>query len=370
MDTTPVDPTAPQAAFPFVVGCQRSGTTLLQTMLDAHPQLAIPPESHFIVPLAKRLGPGAELDDAGRDRLVDALTERRRFADWRMDHGEVAAIVERSGPRDLAEAIRALFAAWAGRAGKTRYGDKTPRYVRYMPLLGELFPEARFVHLIRDGRDVTLSMIEAFKRGPQTAVEGAMYWRADVEAGRRHGRDLGPERYLEARYEDMVADQEGVLRAICDFAELEFEERMLRHGEHAERVLEGYRDPAHHPNLARATASRRDWRKEMEADDVRRFEVLAGDLLDRLFYRRGGGREGRGGLLFGPPGTMPVAGDESSADLLAAEMRVLRNRFARTRRSARRAERRLRRLRRSGWWRAGRRLAALNPARIRAKGRR
>src|SRR4051794_27962840 len=133
--------------FPFVVGCSRSGTTLLRALLDAHPLLAVPPESHFAVaPRLRRLG---------RDPW---------FRLWGIEPPDLRGL-------DVADAVRAVFAAYAAAQGKPRYADKTPHYVSHLPLLAERFPEARFVHVVRDGRDVALSLLEV-PWGPDD-VEGA-----------------------------------------------------------------------------------------------------------------------------------------------------------------------------------------------------
>lgn len=278
----------PRDCFPFVVGCQRSGTTLLQAMLDGHPQLAMAPESHFIVSLGRRFGgnwgAAGETDAA----FADALLERRRFAYWRMDRAELLAVLAVARPRDFAGAVRTVFAAWAQRQGKPAYGDKTPRYAAHLGALGGLFPEARFVHLIRDGRDVALSMAESFERGPQSPVEGAMFWRTAVEAARRAGSALGPNRYLEVRYERLVAEPEAVISAVAAFLELDPDPRMLSPAESAGRIIAGYPEAADHGNLGRTIEARRDWRHEMPAEGIADFELLAGDLLEQLGYETSG----------------------------------------------------------------------------------
>ena len=174
-----------------------------------------------------------------------------------------------------------IYAAYAARRGKSRTGDKTPSYVMHLDLLGGLFPEARFVHVIRDGRDSTLSYLDA-SFGPTTVAEGALYWRRFVARGRQTGRALGPARYLEIRYERLVAEPEAELRAVCSFLDLPFDDAMLRYPERAAELV----GKVHH-NLARApTAGMRDWKREMAPADVAVFEALAGDLLGELGYER------------------------------------------------------------------------------------
>jgi len=325
----PSDLATPRATFPFVVGCQRSGTTLLQAMLDAHPEIAMAPESNFIPQLARRFTIGWHPSETLHGELADALLSRRRFTYWRMSRTEVVAALDEAGAPDFAGAIRTVYAKRAKSLGKHLYGDKTPSYVTKLPAIAGLFPEARFVHLIRDGRDVSLSLAAAFERGPRSAVEGAVYWRAAVESGRSAGEALGADRYLEVRYEDLVADPEPVAAAICGFAGIEPDDRMLRPAMAAARVAAGYPDPSLHRNLHRPIAARREWRTEMPRREVRRFELIAGDLLADLGY---------------PRATEPPTGEaleRRRREVVAAELIGLRRGVFAAERRAERLEQRL-----------------------------
>src|SRR4051794_17280172 len=128
----------------FIVGVPRSGTTLLRQMLRGHPRLAVPPESHF-VPAALNAPSGAA--------ALELILRDEHFADWQVDAADVR---RRATTSDMtpASVVRAAFETYAQAQGRPRWGDKTPAYVLHMPLLAEAFPGARFVHIIRDGRDV------------------------------------------------------------------------------------------------------------------------------------------------------------------------------------------------------------------------
>jgi hypothetical protein len=156
--------------------------------------------------------------------------------------------------------------------------------VLHVEYLAEMFPEARFIHLIRDGRNVTLSNLE-LDWGPESVWEGAVYWKRFVNEGRRAGAKIGSERYLELRYEDLLEDPERHVRAMCDFVDLAFDPVMLRYFERTEKIS-GAKE-SHHQNLSRPpTKGLRDWRQQMSRRDVELFEVLAGDLLSEMGYER------------------------------------------------------------------------------------
>ena len=130
-----------EACFPFVVGHGRSGTTLLRLMLNAHPELAIPNESHFIPHLAGRWRTWSDTGQNRTEALADALKRHYRFVSWGLPDSEVRRTLADADPRTYAEAIRSVYALYAGHQGKRRYGDKTPSYVLKMPVLAGLFPE-------------------------------------------------------------------------------------------------------------------------------------------------------------------------------------------------------------------------------------
>jgi hypothetical protein len=270
--------------FPFVVGCGRSGTTLLRAMLDSHPELAIPGESYFVVELAARYRRRA-LRRFPLDRFLDEIAAHERFRKWGVPEETLREVAAERRPRDFADAMRAVFASYARHQGKPRYGDKTPAYVLDLPLLAELFPEGRFVHIIRDGRDVASSLLEIPNWGPEGIDHAAAYWRDRVAAGRRVGSELGAERYREVRYEDLVGDPDTTLRTICSFLELDYDPVMLRYPDRFDELTSSNLLPEQHQKLRRPPSSDvRDWRRELSSDDVRAFEGAAGELLADLGY--------------------------------------------------------------------------------------
>jgi hypothetical protein len=275
--------------FPFFVGCGRSGTTLVREIFSAHPQLAIPPESHFLARMVQRQGRGNRPVGFSVEQFLADLYAGPWVSRWGLLDEDIKKTVLSPPPADLADAVRRVFALYANVSGKPRYGDKTPRYVLQLMQLAKLFPEARFVHIIRDGRDVALSQLEK-AWGANNAVEGALIWRQRVEAGREAGRYLGPARYREIRYETLVDDPEDVVRSLCDFIEVLYDPAMLRYYERprvstpAEKLRVGKGDGS---LRLPPTKGLREWRRQMPKRDVAAFELIAGDLLRELGYERG-----------------------------------------------------------------------------------
>jgi hypothetical protein len=275
-----------QTVFPFVVGCGRSGTTLLRSMLDSHPDVAIPHESYFVVGLGRKRRKYRTNKGFGWAAFSSDLLESTWFSRWGISDEELRAKFSLRAPEDFSQAVRQVFELYARKRGKSRYGDKTPSYVMNLRLLAKLFPEARFVHIVRDGRDVALSLLDV-RFGPNTIDEAALFWREHVARGRRAGRSLGPKRYCEIRYEELVADPESALRALCVFVNVDFSNEMLAYHGRAGEVIKDFRYPDEQRNLLLPPKTGlRDWRTQMSVEDVTRFEALAGAQLKAFGYER------------------------------------------------------------------------------------
>jgi hypothetical protein len=259
--------------FPIVVGCGRSGTTLVRSVLDANPLIAVPPESFFIMELAKHRD-----GDFDPSAFVDDLMVHDRFVRWPFDHETVRRAVLRDPPHDFPDAIRRVYATYAETQGKSRYADKTPKYVKHLPTLARLFPEARFIHVVRDGRDVAPAIVSV-KWGPDNLRGAAVYWQHHVELGRTAGRGLGPDRYLEVSYERLVSDPQPVVEQLCAFIDLPYAEEMLHPELRFEEVIAGVADPSSHRGLQRPISVVRDWREDLDGRDVALIEALVGDTL-------------------------------------------------------------------------------------------
>jgi Sulfotransferase family len=275
----------------FVVGCPRSGTTLLRRMLNAHSELAMTRETHWIPKLAReaqRWSDGRVVPD-----VLGRFLRHPKFDRLGLPVEEVERAAEESPP--YADFVAALFDRYAVFARKRLAGDKTPGYVRAIPLLNELFPRARFVHLVRDGRDVCLSALAwerkaaHFRRKFPTWVDqpvatSAHWWRRHVGSGHRAGQMLPSGLYYEVRYENLVADPERESRALCTFLEIEYCESIVRFHEGRTKTVPGL---SAKKAWLPPTAGLRDWQTQMAESDVAEFEEAAGDLLEELGYERG-----------------------------------------------------------------------------------
>ncbi|MFC5183905.1 sulfotransferase family protein [Actinomadura harenae] len=281
--------TAPLARPVFVFGCPRSGTTLLQLMLHSHPRIAIPAETRFVLPAyTGRCDFGDLTDRERRRRLAEWITGRRasKFADLGLDAPAVAEEIT-DGPPTLGSALGIVFRAYARRFDSARWGDKRPSYSKHVPALLRMFPDAQFVHLVRDGRDCVASLREMpwYKLDVHHAIAA---WREAVDIGRRTADRLGPDGYHELRYEDLVADPAGKLAGLCRFLGEEFDPAMTEPRHIAELTVPPQKK--WHSRTRTAVSSGRvgSWRTRLEPWEIGLAEAAFGDRLTAHGYEPSG----------------------------------------------------------------------------------
>ncbi len=263
---------APSGFAPIALGgCGRSGTTLLRVMLDSHRRICCGPESSVF-----------------RRRAIDpdALAERFGFT-----HAQVRRIHASAASRP------AFIEAFAGlcmdRAGKQRWAEKTPRNIGRVGAIFGCFPEARFVHVLRDGRDVACSLrthprhrvvdgrlVPLDTRKPIAGC--ARRWVRDIEGSRRW---WGDPRFQVVRYEDLVLNPRPALERLMAFIGEDWDEAMLAHA----AADSPFRDPtrfAQNPEALGAvtTSSLNRWQRDLDARDRHIFKRIAGRLLVELGY--------------------------------------------------------------------------------------
>ncbi len=280
---------------PFIVGCGRSGTTLLRLMLDAHPEVAIPPETNFLSSVGTLRG----RDEALRNALFQHIVQHETWPDFGLCSEDFCRQLADVRPFTISDGLRCFYEAYAAKFGKRRWGDKTPPYCDHLRKIHRLLPEARFLHLIRDRRDVAMSM-RGMLWSPGDDVESlARYWCQAVTAARQPAKRCP--HYLEVRYEQLVLNLSETLRAVCDFLQLEFSTEMERYHANARERLDEVESRLNAQGTVVVTKTQRlqhhrltsqppqasrigRWKSEMTSDEQVRFVNVAGPLLAELGY--------------------------------------------------------------------------------------
>jgi hypothetical protein len=284
--------------FPIVVGCPRSGTSLLAVMLDSHPEIAFPPETAFLKHVITLAGD----TEAQRQRFVDIVTADRtpvsNWSDFGLDRAAFVARIAALTPFTGGAGTREFYRMYAESQGKPRSGEKTPDNIFVMREIAALLPEAHFIHVIRDPRDTVLSWRRTWFAPSQDLRQLGLAWRQHVEAGRRGGAAVP--HYVETRYEDLVLRPDAELPRLCQFLGVAYTQAMLEYGAQGAARIARLQGRMHvsgrlvsredrtsiHVNLAKPRQTERVgvWRREMSAAERIAVEQGAGPLMATLGY--------------------------------------------------------------------------------------
>ena len=271
----------------FIVGAPRSGTTLLQYMLRSHPALSLPTgESHFFIPLYRNAAQFGDLSQAENVRRVlrtmEAQSAEFLYTDLhglKFDVETLTRAFVAEGRHTMRDIITGLFEKNAAGEHKPRWGDKTPYYVLHIPKLLEWWPDAQIIHIVRDGRDVALSMFaRRHDFRAYNIYHVAREWERYVEAGRQQGCLLPASQYLELRYEDMIGDQKSALQTICAFLGETYSDDLLEY----KKSGEAGKTPLLQKPIQKTNKDK--WKHDMTPWQIRVFESATAETLKKFGY--------------------------------------------------------------------------------------
>ena len=267
----------------FVVSAPRSGSTLLRLILDAHPRLAVPPPGwlfDMVYPYLYSYGDLAQ--PSNLLALAEDILQTPTVGKWpvKPDPAALAGAAREPTFRGLYEA---LHLAYAAAEGKQRWGEKTPRNCFWIDEIRALFPDAQFIHIVRDGRDQAIDISDSLL-WPYTVYSGAYLWRRYVGAIRESAGRLPADAYCEVRYEDLCAGPESAIRRLCDFLREEFDPVML--APHETRSARAWSGHPLHSKTAQPISTRYCgmYRTRLPASDVAVLDALIGDALKWFSY--------------------------------------------------------------------------------------
>jgi hypothetical protein len=261
-------------------------------MLNNHPDLAVPAETDFVIPVWLNRGAYGDLRDP---------RNRRRLAEWIMDtpgHGgrriraggierdEAVERVSASAPT-LGSVFASCFRIYADVHEKPRWGDKRPAYCNYLGMLFALFPDAQYINLVRDPRAAVSSLMQIdYFPGDDALEAGTAMWEATMRNVDRAADGLRPDQLLDVRYEDMVANPGAVLRRVCDFAALPSTDEVIEQmvtGARGGKFREGWHEQLSQPVSTVNVAS---WRKRLEPAEAALIEHAVREEMERFGYER------------------------------------------------------------------------------------
>jgi hypothetical protein len=259
------DPAGPRPPAPFLIGAARSGTDLLAAMLGAHPGLRMLSETGFVPRLAELI----RSEPMTVERVLKVMAAAGPLEAHGLSEEEMRRRLEELDDLKAAAVLRCFYGAAAENAGKGRWGDDTPSYLKRMRRIQRALTEARFVHVVRDGRDTLAARPARINTG--SAIATGQRWSKKVRAPQVQAHLMN--HLLEVRYEELVADPEATLRRVCEFIELDFDPAMV--------------DPPERSRIETALGPVGGWRERLEPEHLEAFEEVAGPMLDELGYRSG-----------------------------------------------------------------------------------
>ncbi|NUR87825.1 MAG: sulfotransferase [Nonomuraea sp.] len=264
----------------FVIGCPRSGTTMLQLMLHSHPRIAVAPETKFLEPAYYRRRMFGDMRESrNRQALAEWIADDRttKFKELGLDRDDFVRQASLA-PGSFGSVIGIAFQMYAGRFGKARWGDKRPSYVRKVPLVRRLFPDAQFIHLIRDGRDCVASLKEMPWYHLDT-FHAVSAWAEAMDAGVELRKDLPEDSYYELRYEDLTDDPATEMKKLCHFLGEDFDPASLSPEQAAKQAV-----PLHkvwhgntHGEVTKARVG--TWTTRLQPWEISLCESALGDRL-------------------------------------------------------------------------------------------
>lgn len=263
----------------FIVGMPRSGTKLLRDLLNNHPSIAITPiESHCIPYFYKRIKRYGKLKDfSGFEKFYKDFSKTLFFQTLSRREKLIGKVewYEQVEKWSYSGILEAFYRAYARDHSKTVWGDKTPSYLLHMPLLKELFPGAKFIHIIRDARDCCLSAHKAWRKNIYRA---AQRWCDSIRKCRQDARAFTEEAYYEVRYERLLSLPEDTMKSVCDFLHIPYDHGMLVMEKPVEKLGRA-------KNIAGILENNYGkWEHSSGTADMAKIERICGSLLFELGY--------------------------------------------------------------------------------------
>lgn len=283
--TTPVAPVSTSTPF-FILGCPRSGTSLLSRMINAHPRLCVPQETQIFPHFLPLLSAYGDLNkESNRRVLVSDIAGSVRLQEdleGAIDASAVLNQLDSLESVDFGSVFRAFMEQWQKTQGKPRWGEKTPQNAHTIDALLDYFPEAKYLNIVRDGRDVMMSLLDT-EFGPKNPRDAAKYWCNYLDKNQHALERVNPDQQLTVHYEELLAEPVAVLEQICGFLDEDYSDSMLEFSK--ERLPANIeKKNAQKLKLGLQAGNRNKWKKALGNREIELFEGVAADTLEREGY--------------------------------------------------------------------------------------
>jgi hypothetical protein len=278
--------------FFFILGRPRSGTTLLQTLFDTHPNVIIPPESAVITECYDRFRHVKVWQKKDIYELIDFLYDLRKFDTWKIDRKTLTNnLLSFNGEFNFNLIIRIIYNHYQSSFKKENillFGDKNPRYSKYPAKMKAIFPDARFIHIVRDHRDHILSMQRVKLLNGNLPLIAQVWKKSQKETFRFISNYK--DKVLSVRYEDFAGDPETHQKRMCSFLNIPYDDNMLNFYQEKDKIGsdELKKNQLFHSNLYKpvSTGNVEKWKSKMNESDVKRADYYVGKTAELSGYQR------------------------------------------------------------------------------------
>lgn len=277
----------------FIVGRPRSGTTLLRTLFDAHPNVNIPPESQFIVNLFPKYGKKTNWTEKDILSFYKDLLNQWLFDTWTMDYNTLKkALLSCEGRNTYGTICKTVYKQYCSLFDKRElllFGDKNPGYAIYSKLLLKIFPEAKFIHILRDYRDnfASIKNVDFELPVPSLVVQKWKYF------FRKFNKDstVKPDAFYVIKYEDLAKEPEIHMQKLCNFIGIDYNDSIFDFYKKKDEILKIY-PPGYihnyHSSLGHEINTSRIgiWKKQLSSRQVKLMDATAGKIAEQAGYER------------------------------------------------------------------------------------
>ncbi len=279
--------------FFFIIGRPRTGTTLLRALFDAHPDVQIPWECQFMLNLYPHYGSIKMWTTEILDRFYADLLEQWQFSTWNVDHDRLKADLRKcQGVTSYVAVCTVVYLNYISFYPKETIrliGDKNHGYTLYTHRLKKLFPDARFIYLLRDYRDNYESVRNVDFELPVVSLvvyKWKYFYKKALQASKRY-----PGSFYFVRYEDLVTSPDHHLRDLCEFLSIPFVPEVFDFYKKKEEAEQRYPHDVlrrHHQSLFNPVNTSRigRWKRSLSERQVRIADLVAGKYAEMAGYER------------------------------------------------------------------------------------
>lgn len=285
----------------FILGNPRSGTSLFRIMLTSHPNICIPPECGFIQWWFTKYKNWSIHDSSNPIEIakyIEDLASSKKIETWNLDYTELNQLIITSKPKNYAELSLSVLQQFCDQQNKNAIylGDKNNYYIHHLDVIKQIFPLAKYIAIIRDGRDVAcsykniniLKTTSKYKPILPSDIESiAKEWGKNNKAILNFGETIGSENFCYIKFEDLLTDSEVILKSICDFLNIDFSINMLKYAElNKTNKLEPDQlmDWKKKTYLAPDATGISKYKMELTEKDIEIFQSINSELLGLLGY--------------------------------------------------------------------------------------